>query len=218
VANRELLAFSAEQVRRLTGLSDHQLRYWDRTNFFRPQYADGSRAFGRIYSFRDVVGLRVIATLRKRKRFSLQELRKVRDKLAKLHDTPWASLRIYEFGKKVYFGDPESGRPTPLEPDDQYAFELALVEVVDEMRNAAARLRERAPEQIGQIAQNRFVLQNRPFVAGTRVPTEAIRSLDAAGYDTAAIIREYPRLTNDDVRQALAFERDRAKRSKRRAI
>ena len=53
-----LLAFTAHHVQRLTGLSARQLGYWDRTGFFSPQHISLTRShpFGRIYSFRDVVG------------------------------------------------------------------------------------------------------------------------------------------------------------------
>jgi uncharacterized protein (DUF433 family) len=62
----ETLAFTAENVCKLTGLSARQLAYWDATDFFSPELLDEHRrrAFGRLYSFRDVVGLRArIATL-----------------------------------------------------------------------------------------------------------------------------------------------------------
>ena len=44
-------AFSADHVVRLTGLIHVQLRYWDRTGFFRPEYGpDSPRSpFGRVY-------------------------------------------------------------------------------------------------------------------------------------------------------------------------
>jgi hypothetical protein len=35
-----ITAFSEEQVDRLTGLSKAQLRYWDRTGFFAPKFAE----------------------------------------------------------------------------------------------------------------------------------------------------------------------------------
>jgi uncharacterized protein (DUF433 family) len=37
-------------------------------------------------------------------------------------------------------------------------------------------------------------------------PTEAIWNFHAEGYDTHAIIREYPRLAPEDVRAAIDFE------------
>ena len=73
----ELMAFSADQVSRLTGLSTWQLRHWATTDFFLPEYRDETRRyFERVYSFRDVVGLRALAKLRKEHRVSLQELRR----------------------------------------------------------------------------------------------------------------------------------------------
>jgi hypothetical protein len=54
-------AFNEEQVQRLTGVTMAQLRYWDRTNFFAPSLTDENRGrpYSRIYSFRDLVCLRV---------------------------------------------------------------------------------------------------------------------------------------------------------------
>ena len=84
-----LVAFTAEQVSRLTGLSDHQLRYWDSTGFFRPSLADEpKRPYGRVYSFRDVVGLRAIAIIRNKHGIPLQELRKLGAWLEAHYDQP----------------------------------------------------------------------------------------------------------------------------------
>ena len=104
----ELLAFTAEHVCRLTGLSARQLRYWDATEFFSPEILDDHhrRAFGRIYSFRDLVGLRAIAVLRNHHRVPLQELRKVGEWLLSHHETPWSSLRFALSGGKVAFAEP----------------------------------------------------------------------------------------------------------------
>jgi DNA-binding transcriptional MerR regulator len=80
-------AFTAEQVERLTGLTKSQLRYWDRTGFFRPTYVDaGRRVYGRIYSFRDVVGLKTLGILRNANKVPLQHLREVAKSLSHLKD------------------------------------------------------------------------------------------------------------------------------------
>src|SRR5919198_170047 len=62
----EVLAFSSDQVCRLRDLSPRQVRYWDETRFFSPEYAPGyaRAAYSRVYSFRDVVGLSAIGLLR----------------------------------------------------------------------------------------------------------------------------------------------------------
>src|SRR5438128_5134619 len=106
----ELLAFTADHVCSLTGLSKRQLRYWDATDFFSPTLADdefGRRAFGRVYSFRDLVGLRTIAVLREQ--IPLQELRRVGQWLRAHSETPWSSLRLGVSGKTVTFQDPATG-------------------------------------------------------------------------------------------------------------
>src|SRR2546428_5643189 len=113
----DVLAFSAEQVCRLTGLSLRQLRYWDHTEFFSPEHGSdyGYGAFSRIYTFRDVVGLYTIAILRKKFAFSLQKLRTVGRYLNKHHDTPWSSLTLFVAGRgNVFLGsnDPDADRST----------------------------------------------------------------------------------------------------------
>jgi DNA-binding transcriptional MerR regulator len=205
----ELLAFTSDNVCRLTGLSAHQLRYWDATDFFSPELLDdySRRAFGRIYSFRDVVGLRTIAVLRNKHRIPLQELRRVGEWLAAHHETPWSSLRFALSGRKIVFA--EGG--TYVEPTSggQTVIEIELEPIASDMHREAQKLRERGQEQIGSVVRNRWVVHNAWVMAGTRIPTEAIWNFHQAGYDYAAIIREYPRLTPEDVRAAVEFEASR---------
>jgi uncharacterized protein (DUF433 family) len=204
----ELLAFTAEHVCRLTGLSARQLRYRDATDFFSPTMLDEyqRRAFNRIYTFRDVVGLRTIAILRNRHKVPLQELRHVGHWLHRHHRSPWSSLRFALAGRKIVFFDPNSG--TPIEPtgEGQAVLQIALEPIANEMREAAVKLRERKPDQLGKITRNRYVVHNSWVVAGTRIPTRAIWNFHQAGFDTHAIIREYPRLTAEDVKAAIDFE------------
>jgi len=77
-------AFSADQVVRLTGLTMRQLAYWDDLGFFQPQYAaeDRRSPYSRIYSFKDVVGLRTLSVLKNTYRCSLPHLQQVARKLA----------------------------------------------------------------------------------------------------------------------------------------
>ena len=207
----ELLAFTAEHVCRLTGLSARQLRYWDATRFFSPAMLDEyrRRAFSRIYSFRDLVGLRTIAILRNQHKVPLQELRRVGEWLHRHHQTPWASLRFALAGEKIVFFDPASGVAVEPKGEGQRVLPIDLEPIAREMREAAAALRERRPDQIGKIGRNRYVVHNAWVVAGTRIPTQAVWNLHQAGYDATAIIREYPRLTSEDIRAAVEFESTR---------
>jgi DNA-binding transcriptional MerR regulator len=209
----ELLAFTAEHVAGLTGLSPRQLRYWDRTGFFAPTLLEGHgrRTFGRVYSFRDVVGLRTIALLRNEHRIPLQELRRVGEWLHREHETPWASLQFALIGRRVVFIDPESGMATEPRGAGQTVVSVALEPIASDVRQRAARLKERRPEDVGKISRNRYVAHNAWVVAGTRIPTRAIWNFHEAGYDAGAIIREYPSLTQSDVRAAVEAEMERRK-------
>ncbi len=209
----ELLAFTADHVCRLTGLSARQLRYWDTTEFFSPTFVDGYRvrSFGRIYAFRDVVGLRTISILRNLHKVPLQELRKVGGWLKRHHDTPWSSLRFALAGRNVVFFDPNTGVPTEPRDGAQTVLSVTLEPIANEMREAASRLRDRDAEQYGKIIRNRFVVHNAWVVSGTRIPTSAIWNFHKAGYVDDDIIKEYPRLTLDDIRAAVNFESNRHK-------
>lgn len=209
----ELLAFSPQHVSRVTGLTLRQLSYWDRTGFFSPKDLDGvpGRPFSRIYSFRDVVNLRVIALLRNRHHVPLQDLRSVGTRLNECRDVSWATLTLYVSGRKVFFDDPRTGFPMAAQPPGQTVFPIAMEKVADEMRTASTGLLERTPDQIGKVLQNRYVAHNSPVLSGTRVPTTAVWNLHQAGYTPEAIILEYPRLTTYDVRAAIDYEEQRVR-------
>ena len=203
------MAFTAEQVCRLTGLSPGRLAYWDKQGFFAPEhFSDAGQRFGRIYSFRDVVGLRTIAELRET--VSLQHLRRLgewlRDHMTE-HEAPWASLTFYVVGKEVMFVDPRGGPVTSSRPPGQMVFEVSVGAVADCVRADVESLRARNPEDIGRVTRNRHVLHNQPIIAGTRIPTSAIWDFHEAGYDTDAILKQYPDLTPDDVERAVEHER-----------
>jgi uncharacterized protein (DUF433 family) len=207
----ELAAFTSEHVCRLTGLSARQLSYWNDTGFFSPTLIDDlkRRAFGRIYAFRDVVGLRTIAILRNKHEIPLQELRRVGAWLHERHDAPWSTLRFALRGRKVVFFDPHADVAVEPRGAGQEVLPIALDPIANEMRDAAARLRDRQKDQIGQVSRNRYVVHNAWVLAGTRIPTTAIWNYHKAGYSATQIIKEYPRLTKSDVRAAIAFEKRR---------
>jgi uncharacterized protein (DUF433 family) len=206
-AGSVLAAFSEEHVERLTGLTRKQLRYWDRTGFFTPAFADENRRlpYSRVYSFRDVVALRTISALRSQFNVPLQELRRVRQKLNDMSNDLWVKTELYAYNKKVIFHNKETGALQEV-VSGQYVVPIDLQKVVGDTEKAVQRLRERPAEKIGCIERSRTVNHNAAVVAGTRIPTNAIRRFAQAGYTVEQIIREYPDLTPADVNAALAYE------------
>ncbi|CAN5586516.1 hypothetical protein BH23CHL2_BH23CHL2_11170 [soil metagenome] len=202
-----ILAFNAEQVANLTGLSVRQLRYWDTTDFYHPSFQDDAgKPFGRIYSFRDVVSLRILALLRNTHEVSLQELRKVGDWLANQSEASWGSGKFYVSGRNVFFYDPRTELVHQGKQPQQTVTPIELQEVVADTEKRAKRMQQRSSDEIGTISRNRYISHNAPVLAGTRIRTSAIWDFHQSGYTTKEILNEYPRLTIEDVQAAISFE------------
>lgn len=216
-----MLAFTLEHAAFVTGATVGRIRYWDRTGVLSPSLGSGRErsAYGRIYSFRDVVGLRTLVELRDRFRLPLQRLRLIGEHLRRHYETPWSSLRFYVNGRDLFFRAPGSDVMVSALPAGQVAMEFVLeLEAVASRTEAAAEpLRRRKQSDIGEIVQNRYVLGNRPVLAGTRIPTKAVWDYHRAGYGTGRIIELYPKLTPIDVERAIEYERDRVAKRARRA-
>jgi DNA-binding transcriptional MerR regulator len=206
-------AFSEEQVERLTGLSKAQLRYWDRTGFFAPNFAeeDRRRAYSRLYSFRDVVALRTISVLRNQHDVPLQHLRKVAEKLSHLKDDLWIKMKLFVLGRKVIFHEPGTGLPREV-VSDQYVIGVLLKTIVSDTKREVEKMHRRDPAKVGQVERSRFVNRNSWVIGGTRIPTAAIRRFKEAGYTNAQILKEYPDLKPRDIAAALLHE-DQLKKS-----
>lgn len=201
--------FTVEQAARLAGVSPGQIVAWDRAGFFPPTWPSDGRPYGRLYSFRDVVGLRTLAVLRKEHLVPLQDLTRVGQWFADVHAAPWANLRFYVAGKRVFFDDPSAGMRTAGRPIGQAAFPFEMEAVAKSVSARIADAKRRQPDQLGRIVQERGVVANAPILAGTRIPTSAIWSFHEDGYTVEQIIAEYPRLTPADSEVAIAFEQTR---------
>jgi uncharacterized protein (DUF433 family) len=208
-----LLAFTLEHAARVTQLSERRIRYWNQTDVVKPSLANEATggAYGRIYSFQDLVALRTVAQLRDKFGVSLQKLREVGCRLHQHADRPWSELRFYASGKHLFFQDPQSKLlVSALSPGQMPLLQtLDLLAVARETAERANRLVERQESDIGRVATNRYVASNRPVIAGTRIPTEAIWDFHEDGYGIKEIIAEYPRLTSKDIKAAIEFELDR---------
>lgn len=199
-------AFSEEQASLLTGVSLFQLRRWGREGLFVPSYGvpEPHVPYGRLYSFRDIVSLRILNDLRNEKGIPLQELRDVSQKLAHLGDARWTATTLYVLGKRVVFDDPRTNRRAEV-VSGQRVFDIPLRVAIASTRKAVQALNRR-DDAVGKIVQNKFVAQNQRVFAGTRIPIRAVREFAEAGYSVEKIIAEYPDLTPADIAAALAAE------------
>lgn len=199
-------AFSEPDAARLSLLSVGQLRSWDRDGFMHPSFAEADRRlpYSRIYSFRDIVSLRVLGQLRNVHKVSRQHLRQVSEKLAHLGESKWTATTLYVLGKKVVFADPRDDRRTEI-VSGQHVFDIPLRLVISDTRKAISDLNQRSEHETGKIVHGKFTLQNEPVFEGTRIPVAAIRRYLDAGYSTSSILLEFPDLTSADVEVARSF-------------
>ncbi len=205
--------FGEDQVAELTGLSKRQLRYWDKTDFFSPEYLVDDR---RVYSFRDLVGLRAIAPIRTR--VPLQELRKVdralHEEFHEDHPNPWASIKFFLSGKELLYRDPRTDEVVSTKPHRQTPI---LVIDLEEVRSDTVRLlkrkRSRKDSDIGKLSKRRNVLNGRQVIAGTRIPSSLIWRYFSSGMTVEEIVDGFPTLTEKDVKAAIRDERSRRRKA-----
>jgi uncharacterized protein (DUF433 family) len=55
------------------------------------------------------------------------------------------------------------------------------------------------------VQRKRGVVNSKPVIAGTRIPVAAIKAFHDEGYTINQIRQQYPLLTEQDVKAALAF-------------
>lgn len=193
-------AFTDDMASRLTGLSVGQLRAWDKAGLISPSMADENRRlpFSRVYSFRDIVSLRVIASLRMDHGVSTQHLKQVADKLHSLGDNAWASTTLYVLNRKVVFEEPGSRRLQEV-VSGQGVFKIPLKVATASVEADVARLFKRSNETFGGQTAERFVMGGEKVVAGTRIPVRTIRSYLEMGLPDHRILSDYPDLRKEDI-------------------
>jgi uncharacterized protein (DUF433 family) len=207
-SNNLITAYTQEQVERLTGVSRRQLRAWATGDqFFAPgfQFADGTRPTLRLHYFLDLVGLKVVNALRNEAKVPFPELKRVKQKLSHLGEDLWSKTTLCVVGKRVVFVGPETGEKEEIS-GGQRVLRIPLQVIAARMEDAARAMRQRKPDAIGKIEQRRGVAQNRPVIAGTRIPVSAIQEFHRASYSVDAISKQYPTLAHDDIRAAIAHE------------
>lgn len=199
-------AFSADSVRRLTGLSKRQLQYWEDTGLVRPSLSRPEvrgRGRPRLYDFRDLVELKAVADLRALG-ISLQLIRRVRDHLRSIdYEKPLSELTFEVVDGGLYLR--ESGTVRRGRRPDQtvipITITLPLPAIVARLKVQVAALDVRTP---GTVERRRGALGGKPLIVGTRIPVGTVRRLVRLGLDLAAIQELYPGLTAEDVAAATA--------------
>jgi DNA-binding transcriptional MerR regulator len=124
--------FTADQASRFTGCTSHQLRYWDRVGLVRPgvQSSGGRPGVRRLYSFRDLVALRVVRSLLDGG-MSLQRIRRAIEYLRKKQalDQHLSEVRLMTDGKSIFEICRNDGEVLDALKEGQMAFFMAIDDV-----------------------------------------------------------------------------------------
>lgn len=125
-------AFTADQATRLSGCTHHQLRYWDRVGLVSPsvQGSGGRPGVRRLYSFRDLVALRVVRSLLDNG-MSLQRVRRAWDYLRREGgmDDNLAQVKLVTDGQSIFRISRDEGELLDALRDGQLAFFVAIDEI-----------------------------------------------------------------------------------------
>ncbi len=133
--------FTADQASRFTNCTPHQLRYWDRVGLVRPsvQATGGRPGVRRLYSFRDLVALKVVKSLLEGG-MSLQRVRRAYDYLRKKAglEEHLSELRLVTDGKSIFKICRTDGEVLDALKEGQMAFFLGIGKIAESVDGRVA--------------------------------------------------------------------------------
>lgn len=134
--------FTAQQASRLTRCTHHQLRYWDRVGLVSPsiQGTGGRPGVRRLYSFRDLVALRVVRGLLDNG-MSLQRVRRAWDYLRRNAemDTHLAEVKLVTDGATIFSVAHDEGELLDALRQGQLAFFIAIDEIARSVKDDVSK-------------------------------------------------------------------------------
>src|SRR5438034_7222744 len=136
--------FTAHQATKFTGCTPRQLRYWDQIKLVTPsvQGTGGRPGVPRLYSFRDLVALKVVKSLLDGG-LSLQRVRRAWDFLNRRAglDQHLAEVKLVTDGKSVFRVVRREGEVLDALREGQMAFFVAIDEVTRQVADEVAEFR-----------------------------------------------------------------------------
>lgn len=202
-AQPTLEAFSIDHAAAVTNLTRTRLIRWDRLGFFSPEYLDEEdrgNPYSRIYSYEDLVGLRMLRSLMVDYHVPLSEIKAAYPAMTAQWTKPWTEIEIGVLKRKIVTDI--KGQPRNI-TDGQLALKcVPLPSIAEEVRRETDKLRGRKKSDMGKFEHHKFVARNAIVFKGTRIPVGIVEDFIEAGYSDEAIVAEYPSLTVKDVQAA----------------
>lgn len=134
--------FNSRSVTKIIGIKTRQLDYWDSTHIVKPSVREAA-GYGsvRLYSFNDLVQLKVVKTLRD-KGISLQKIRKALNYLSKNMpeiQKPLAELKFLTDGETIFVITRNKKKILDT-LKNQFVFSFALGEMMEELKGEVVAL------------------------------------------------------------------------------
>jgi DNA-binding transcriptional MerR regulator len=144
-AHDRMEGFTAHQACKFTGCTPRQLRYWDQIGLVRPsvQGTGGRPGVPRLYSFRDLIALRIVRSLLDGG-MSLQRVRRSWDFLhrkAKL-DQHLSEVRLVTDGQSIFKVCRHDGEVMDALRDGQMAFFVAIDDIASSVETNVRQFQE----------------------------------------------------------------------------
>jgi DNA-binding transcriptional MerR regulator len=137
--------FTAHQATKLTSCTPRQLRYWDHIGLVRPsvQGTGGRPGVPRLYSFRDLVALKVVKSLLDGG-ISLQRVRRAWDFLNRRAglDKHLSEVKLVTDGKSIFKLVRKQGEILDALREGQLAFFVAIDEIAQSVDQNVTQFRE----------------------------------------------------------------------------
>src|SRR3990172_11724948 len=137
------MAYNTNTIIKITGLTQRQVDYWDRTHFIKPSIKEAS-GYGtaRLYSFQDLVQLKVAKTLID-KGVSLQKIRKAITYLKKNFpdiERPLAEMRFLTDGETIFVLTDKKGVILDTLAKGQMVFAVAIGEIIQGLKGEVEKI------------------------------------------------------------------------------
>jgi len=152
-----LEGFTAQQASNLTLCTAHQLRYWDKVNLVQPsiQGTEGRPGRRRLYTFRDLVALRVVKSLLDNG-MSVQRVRRAWDYLRRTADmdTHLSEIKLVTDGISIFRVAQDEEQLLDALRQGQLAFFVAINEIARTVEEDVTRFeldRERFLEMLVRV-------------------------------------------------------------------
>lgn len=145
------MAFNTKTVSNITGLTNRQVDYWDRTHFIKPSLKEAS-GYGtaRLYSFNDLVQLKVAKTLID-KGVSLQKIRKAITWLKKNFpevEKPLAQMKFLTDGETIFVLAKEKNVILDVLSKGQLVMAIAIGEIIEELKGEVEKITQERKYQV----------------------------------------------------------------------